>query len=170
MKKTGIDQKVKILKTECTGFCCCSVTKSCLTLCNPMNYSTPSSSDLHYFLKFAKIHVVEPMMPSNHLTLCYPLLLPSMFPSIRAFSSESALHIKQPKYWSISFSISPSTEYSGLIFFKIDWFDCLIVQGTLKSLLQHHSLKASFLCHTAFFMVQLSHPYMTTGKTIALTI
>ena len=109
-------------------------------------------------------------MPSNHLTLYHPLLLlPSSFPSIRIFSSESALHIRWPKYWSFSFSISPSNEYSGLISFRIDWFDPLAVQGTLKSLLQHHSLKASILWCSTFFMAQLSHPYMTTGKTIALT-
>ena len=106
-------------------------------------------------------------MPSNHLILCRPLLLPSIFPSIRVFSNESVLHIRWPKYWSYSFSISPSNEYSGLISFRIDWFD-LAVQGTLKILLQHHSSKASTL--QCFFLVQLSHPYMTTGKTIALTI
>ena len=111
------------------------------------------------------------VMPSNHLTLCRPLLLlPSIFPSIRVFSSESALHIRWPKYWSFSFSISPSNEYSGLISFRIDWFDLLVVQGTLKILLQHHSSEASFLWCSAFFMVQLLHPYMTAGKTIALTI
>ena len=108
---------------------------------------------------------------SNHLNLCCPLLLlSSIFPSIRVFSNESALHIRWPKYWSFSFSISPSNEYSGLISFRIDWFDLLAVQGTLKSLLQHHNLKASILQHSAFFMVQFSHTYMTTGKTIALTI
>ena len=105
-------------------------------------------------------------MPSNHLILHYPfLLLPSIFPSIRVFFNELALCIRWPKYW----SFSPSSEYSGLIFFSIDWFDLLMVQGTLKSLLQHHSLKTSILWHSAFFMVQLSHPYKTTGKTIALT-
>ena len=110
-------------------------------------------------------------MPSNFLILCYPLLLlPLIFPSIRVFPNELALHIRWPKYWSFSFSISPSNEYSGLTFFKIDWFDFLAVQGTLKSLLQPHSLKASILQCSAFFMVQLSHPYLTTGKTIALTI
>ena len=109
-------------------------------------------------------------MPSNHLILCHPLLLPpSIFPSIRVFSSESVLHIRWPKYWSFSFSISPSSEYSGLISFRIDWLDLLAVQGTLKSLLQHHRSKASILRHSTFFTVQLSHPYMTTGKTIALT-
>ena len=108
-------------------------------------------------------------MPSNNLNLCRPLLLlPSIFPSIRVFSHESVLHIRWPKYWSFSFSIGPSSEYSGLISFRIDWFD-LAVQGTLKSLLQHHSPKASILQYSAFFMDQFSHPYMTTGKTIALT-
>ena len=108
-------------------------------------------------------------MPSNHLILCHPLLLPSIFPSIRGFSNESALCIRWSKYWSFSFSISTSNEYSGLISFRMDWLDLLAVQGTLKSLLQHHSSKASILWCSAFFMVQLSHPYMTTGKTIALT-
>ena len=110
------------------------------------------------------------VMPSNHLILCGPLLfLPSIFPSIRVFSSECVLHIRWPKYWSFSFSISPSNEYSGLISFRMDWLDLLAVQGTLKSLLQHHNSKASILQCSAFFIVQLSHPCMTTGKTIALT-
>ena len=109
-------------------------------------------------------------MPSNHLSLCCPLLLlPSIFPSIRVFSNESALHIRRPKYWSFSFSISPSSEYSGLISFRMESLDLLAVQGTLKSLLQHHSSKPLILQHSAFFIFQLSHPYMTTGKTIALT-
>ena len=109
-------------------------------------------------------------MPSNHLILCRPLLfLPSIFPSIRIFSNESALHIRWPKYWSFSFNISPYNEHPGLISFRMDWLDLLAVQGTLKSLLQHHRSKASILWHSAFFTVQLSHPYMTTGKTIALT-
>ena len=109
-------------------------------------------------------------MPSNHLILCNPLLLlPSIFPSIGVFSNESALHIRWPKYWSFSFSICPSNEYSGLISFRMDWLDRLAVQGTLKSLLQHHSSKASILQRSAFFIVPLSHPYMTTGKTIGLT-
>ena len=112
---------------------------------------------------------IELVMPSKHLILCQPLLLlPSIFTSIQVFSNESILRIRWPKYW-ISFSISPSSEYSGLISFRIEWFDLLAVQGTLKSLLQHHSSKASILWHSAFVMVQLSHPYMTTGKTIALT-
>ena len=108
-------------------------------------------------------------MLSNHLILCRPLLLPSIFPSIRVFSNESALRIRWLKYWSFSFKISPSNEYSRLIYFRMDWFDLLAVQGTLKSLLQHHSSKASILWHSAFFIVQLSYPYMTTGKIIALT-
>ena len=113
---------------------------------------------------------IESVMPSNHLIFCRPLLLlPSIFPSIRLFSNESALHIRWTKYWSLSFNISPSNEYSGMISFKMDWLDLLVVQGTLKSLHQHHSSKASILRHSAFFTVQLSHPYMTTGKTIALT-
>ena len=108
-------------------------------------------------------------MPSNHLILCHPLLLqPSIFPSIRVFSNESVLRVRWPKYWSFSFNISLSNEYSGLISFRMDWLNLLAVQGTLKSLLQHHSSKASILRHSVFFMVQLSHPYTTTGKTIAL--
>ena len=113
---------------------------------------------------------IESVMPSNHLILCHPLLLlPSIFPSIRIFYNESALHIRWPKYWSFSFKISPSNEHPGLISFRMDWLDLLAVQGTLKSLLLHHSSKASILWCSSFFIVQLSHPYMTTGKTIALT-
>ena len=117
-----------------------------------------------------KLMSIELVMPSNHLIFCHPLLpLPSIFPSIRVFSNESVLCIRWPKYWSFSFSISPSNEYSGLISFGMDWLDLLAVQGTLKSLLQHHSSKASILWRSAFFIVQLSHSYMTTGKTTALT-
>ena len=117
-----------------------------------------------------KLMSIESVMPSNHLMLCHPLLLlPSIFPSIRVFSTESVLRIRWPKHWSFSFSISPSNEYSGPISFRMDWLDLLAVQRTLKSLLQHHSSKASILQYSAFFTVQLSHPYMTTGKTIALT-
>ena len=113
---------------------------------------------------------IESVMPFNHLILCCPLLLlPPIFPSIRVFSNESTLCMRWPKYWSFSFSISPSNEHPGLISFRMDWLDLLAVQGTLKSLLQHHSSKASVFLHSAFFTVQLSHPYMTTGKTIALT-
>ena len=115
-----------------------------------------------------KLMSIESVMPFNHLILCCPFLLfPSLFPSIRVFSNESSLRLRWPKYW--SFSISPSNDYSGLISFRMDWFDLLAVQGTLKSLLQHHSSKASILRHSGFFMAQLSHPYMTTGKTIVLT-
>ena len=117
-----------------------------------------------------KLMSIESVMPSNHLFLCHPLLpLPSIFPSIRVFSNESALHIRWPKYWSFSFNISVSNEYSGLIYFRMDWLDLLAVQGTLKTLLQHHSSKTSILWPSAFFIVQLSHPYLNTGKTIALT-
>ena len=143
--------------------CCCSVAKSCLILCDPMDCSTPGSSALHYcsLLKFTSFELV---MLYTHLILCCPFLfLPSTFPSIRVFSSESALCIKLPKNWSFSFSISPSNEYSRLIF-RIDWFDLLAVQGTFKSLFQLHNWKASILQHSVFFTVQLSHPYMTTGK------
>ena len=113
---------------------------------------------------------IKLVMPSNHLILCHPLLLlPSIFPSIRVFSNESAVCIKWPKYWSFSFNISPSNEYSGLISFRLDWLDLLAVQGTLKSLLQHYSSKASILLYSAFSIVQLSHPYVTTGKNVALT-
>ena len=118
-----------------------------------------------------KLISIESVMPLNHLILCHPLLLfPSIFPRIRVFSNESVLHIRWPKYWSFSFSISPSNEYSGLISFRMTWLDLLAVQGTLNSLLRHHSSEASILQHSAFFTVQLSHPYMTTGKTIGFTI
>ena len=136
--------------------CCCSVTQSCLTLCDPMNCNTPGLPVHH--------QLPELVMPSNHLILCHPLLLPSFFPSIRVFSNESALPIRWPKYWSFSFNISPSNEQPRLISFRMDWLDLLAVQGTLKSLLQHHSSKASVLQCSAFFIDQLSHPYMTTGK------
>ena len=147
---------------------CCSAAKSCLTLCNPMGCSRPVSSVLLYLLEFAqKFMSTELVMLPNHLILCHPLLLlPSIFPSIRVFSNESALLITWPKYWNFSFSISPSNEYSELISFRNDFFDLLAVQGTLKSLLQHSS-KTSVLWHSAFFIVQLSHLYMTTGETIA---
>ena len=125
-----------------------------------------ASLSITNFCSLPKLMSVESEMPSNHLILCHP---PSIFPSIRVFSNESALCITWPKYWSFSFSISPSSEYSGLISFRMDWLDLLAVQGTLNNLLQHHSLKASILWHSAFFVVQLSHSYITTGKTIALT-
>ena len=130
----------------------------------------PGFPVLYCLPMFAQTHVIESVMPSNYLSLCRPLLLsPSIFPSIRVFSSESALCIRWPKYWSFSFSISPSNEYSGLISFRVDCFDLLAAQGTLKSLLYDHSLKASLLWLSVFFMVQFSHSYMTSGKTIALT-
>ena len=135
-----------------------------------MDCSTLSLPVHHHSQSLLKLMSIESVMPSNHLILCHPLLLPpSIFPSIRVFSSESVLCIRWPKYWSFSFSISPSNEYSGLVSFRMDWLDLLAVQGTLKSLLQHHSSKASILWHSAFFIVQLSHPYMTIRKTIALT-
>ena len=135
-----------------------------------MDCSTPGLTVHHQLRSLLKLMSIESVMLSNHLILCCPLLLlPSIFPSIRVFSNELALHIRWPKYWSFSFSISPSHEYSGLIFFRMDWLDLLAVQGTLKSLLQHHSLKASVLQYSAFFMVQVSHPYMTIGKTTVLT-
>ena len=137
---------------------------------DPMDCSTPAFPGLHNLPEFAQLMPIESVVSSNHLILFRPLLLlPSVFPSIMVFSIESALRIRWPKYWSFSFSISPSNEYSGLISFSIDWLDLLAVQGTLKGLLQYHSSKASVLRHSAFFMVQLSHPYMTTGKTIGLT-
>ena len=134
----------------------------------PWTTAHQASLSITNFQSLPKLISIESVMPSNHLILCCSLLLPpSIFPSIRVFSNESVLHIRWPKYWSFSFSISPCNEYSGLISFMIDWFE-LAVQGTLKSLLQHHSSKASILWPSAFFIVQLSHPYMTTGKTIAL--
>jgi len=136
----------------------------------PWTAAHPASLSFIISQSLFKLMSTEPVMPSNHLILCCPLsLLPLVFLSIKVFSSESALHIRWPKYWSFSFSISPSSEHSGLISFRMDWLDLLAVQGTLKSLLQHHSLKASIFWRSAFFMVQLSHPYMTTGKIIALT-
>ena len=128
-----------------------------------------SSLPFCHLPELAQILLIKSGIPSNDLFLCHPLLLPSNFLSIRVFSNESALCISWPKYWSFNFSISPSNEYSGLISFRVDWFDLLAVQGTLKSLLQHHSSKASILWCSAFFMVQLSHSHMTTGKSIALT-
>ena len=125
----------------------------------------PGFPVLHYLQSLFRLMSIESVMPSNHLVLCHPLLLlPSVFPSTRVFSNESALRITWPKYWSFSFSIGPSNEYSGLISFRIDWLDLLAVQGTLKSLLWHHSSKASILCCSAFFMVQLSHLYIITGE------
>ena len=139
-----------------------------MTPWTPARQAFPSMTNSQSLLK---LMCTASVMPHNHLILCHSLFLPpSIFPSIRVFSNESVLHIRWPKYWSFSFSISPSNECSGLISFRMDWLDLLAVQGTLKSLLQHHTSKASILQRSAFFIVQLSHPYMTTGKTIALTI
>ena len=141
-----------------------SVTQSCLTL-RPMNRSTPGLAVHQELQGSLRLMSIESVKPPNNLLLCRPLLLlPSIFPSIRVFSNESALHIRWPKYWSFSFNISPSNEHSGLISFRMDWLDLLAVRGTLRSLLQHHCSKASILWHSAFFIVQLSHPYMTTEK------
>ena len=135
-----------------------------------MNCSTPGLPVHHQLPEFTQTHVHRSVMPFSHFILCCSLLLlPPIPPSIRVFSNESTLRMRRPKYWSFSFSISPSNEHPGLISFRMDWLDLLAVQGTLKSLLQHHSLKASILRRSAFFTVQLSHPYMSTGKTIALT-
>ena len=134
-----------------------------------MGHSTPGLPAHHQLWDLSKFMSIELVMPSSHLILCHPLLLPSIFPSFRVFSNESALQNRWPKYWSFNFSISPSNEHSGLISFKMDWLDLLAVQGTLKSLLQHHSSKESILWYSAFFIIQLSHPYMTTAKTRDLT-
>ena len=146
-----------------------SVAQSCPTLCDPMDCNMPGFPVHHQLPELAQTHVhqVSDAIQPFH-SLSFPLLT-SIFPSIRVFSNETVLCIRWPKYWSCSFSINPSNEYSGLISFRMDWWDLLAIQGILKSLLQHHSSKASILQHSAFFIVQLSHPYMTTGKTIALT-
>ena len=158
-------RKVEYVKHSLSSFA-----QSCLTLCDPMNRSTPGLPVHQQLLEFNQLMSIESVMPSSCLILCCPLLLlPPIPPSIRVFSSESTLRMRWPKYWSFSFSISPSNEHPGLISFRMDRLNLLAVQGTLKSLLQHHSSKASILWCSAFFTVQLSHPYMTTGKTIALT-
>ena len=153
-------------------YSCCSVAQLCPIICDPMNCSVPDIPVLYHLLEFAPVLMsTESVRPSNHLILCRSLLLlPSTFPSIRVFSNVLTLCIRWPKYWSFSFSISLSNEYTGLNSFRIDWFDLLAVQGTLKSLLQHHSFNASILWYSAFFMVQLSHLYVTTGEIVALTI
>ena len=144
--------------------------QSCPTLYDPMNHSNQASLSITKGQSLPKPTSIESVMPSNHLILCYSFLLqPSIIPCIRVFSNDSALCIRWPKYWTFRFSISPSNEHPGLICFRMNWLDLLAVQGTLKSLLQHHSSKASILQCSAFFIVQLSHPYMTTRKTIALT-
>ena len=149
--------------------CCCSVAQLCPAFCEHIVWSMPGFPVLHYLPELAQTHVHWVGDANLNLLYCLLLLLPSISPSIRVFSNESVLHIRWPKNWSFSFSISPSNEQSGLNSFRMDWFDLLAVQGTLNSLLHHHSSKASILWSSAFFTVQLSHPYMTTGKTIALT-
>ena len=150
--------------------CFCSVTQSYSTLWDPWTAAHQASLSFTISQSLLKRMCIESVMPSNHLVLCHSLLLlPSIFPSIKVFSNDSTLRIRWAKHWNFSFSIGTSNEFSELISFRIDWFDLFAVQGTLKSLLQHHSSKASLLCCSAFFMVQLSHPYMTTGKTIVLT-
>ena len=146
-----------------------SVAQSCPTLCDPTNCSMPGLS-ITKSRSSLRLRPIKSVMPSSHLILCRPLLLlPPIPPSIRVFSNESTFRMRWPQYWSFSFSIIPSKEHPGLISFRMDWLDLLVLQGTLKSLLQHHSSKASSLRHSVFFTVQLSHPYMTTGKIIALT-
>ena len=147
-----------------------SVTQSCPTLCDPMNRRTPGLRVHHQLPEFTKTHIsIESVMPSSHLIFCSPLLLPPIPPSIRVFSNESTLCVRRPKHWSFSFSIIPSKEHPGLISSRMDWLDLFAVQGILKSLLQHHSSNASILWPSVFFTVQLSHPYMTTEETIALS-
>jgi len=154
-------QRYLVYKKLFLLFSCCHIQ----LLVTPWTAAHQASLSFTISWSLLKLMSIRSVMPSNHLFLCHPLLLlPSIFPSIRVFTNESALHIRWPKYWSFNFSISPSNKYSGLISFRIDWFDLLAVQGTLKSLLQHHSSKASILWCSAFFMVQFSHPYMTTGK------
>ena len=158
------------MRRKQTLFCCCSLTKLCLTLCDPMDCSMPGPPVPHHFWSLPTFMSIESVMLSSHLILCHLLLLlPSVFATISVFSSELALGIRCPNYWSVN-GISPSNEYSGLISFRVDWFDHPVVQETLKSLLQHHNLKASVLQCSAFFMVQFSYPFMTIGKTIALTL
>ena len=150
--------------------CCCLIAKSCPTLCNPWTAAYKASLSFTISWSLLKLMSIELVMLSNHLILCHPLFLPSVFPSIRVFSSKSVLSIRWPKEWSLGISMGLSSEYSELISFGMDWLDLLAAQGTTKSLLQHHSLKASILRRSAFFMVQLWHPYVTTGKTIALRL
>ena len=162
-----------VIHSAFASSCCCSVLQSCLTLCSPINCSTQASLSFTISWSLLKLMSIESVVPSNHPILCHPLLLlPAVFPRIRVLSNESALLIRWPKYWSFSLSISPSNEYSGLISFRMDCLDLLAVQGTLKRLLQFHSSKASMsvLQCSASLMVQLSHLYMTAGKTIVLTI
>ena len=171
--KTPALQEISICFSCFTSLPVCvqfsSVAQSCSTLCDPIDCTCQASLSFTNSWSLLKLMSIELMMPSNHLIHCHPLLLPSVFPSIKIFYNGSVPSIRWLKYWSFSFNISPSNEYSELISFRMDWLDLLAVQGTLKSLLQHHSSKVSVLQCSAFFTVQLSHPYMTTGKTIALT-
>ena len=158
------------METQQSNYLVQSVAQSCPTLCDPMNCSTQASPSITNSWSSLKLMSIKSVMPSSHLILCCPLLrLRPIPPSIRVFSNESALHMRWPKYWSFTLSIIPSKEHPGLISFRMDLLDLLSAQGTCKSLLQHHTSKASILQRSAFFRVQLSHPYMTTGKTIALT-
>jgi len=155
---------------DCQWFCSVHLLSCVRPFATPWTAARQASLSISNSQSLLKLMSIESVIPSNHLILCCPLLLlPSIFPSTRVFSNESVLHIRWPKYWSFSFGISFSHEYSGPISFRIDWFDLLLVQGTLKNLLQYHGSKASIIQHSAFFIVQLSHPYMTTGKTISLT-
>ena len=161
---------MKIDIEDCIQFSSVQSLSRVQLLATPWTAARQASLSITNSQSVPKLMSIESVMPSNHLILCRPLLLlPSIFPNIRVFSNESALHIKWPKYWSFNFNISPPNEYPGLISFRMDWLDLLKIQGTLKSLLQHHTSKGSILQRSAFFIVQLSHPYMTTGKTIALT-
>ena len=172
MKRWKLHPQGRAFTVKCTAESSqfSSITQSCLILCDPWTAAQPASLSITNSWSLLKLISIESVMLYNHLILCrLLLLLPSIFPTIRVFSNESVLHIRWPKYWSLSFSISPSSEYSGMISFRMDWLYLHAVQGTLKSLLQHHSSKASVFQCSVFFIVQLSHPYMTTGKTIALT-
>ena len=164
-----ITQRQKAAKLLLIRSFCCSVTRSCLTLCSPTDAARQAALSFTVS-QLSQTLSPESVMPSNHLVLCHPLLLPSIFPSIRVFSNQLTLLIRWPQYWSFSFSISPSNEHSGLISFRMDWFDLLTVQGTLMSLRQQHSSKPSVLQCSVFFMVQLSRLCVTTGKTTALSI
>ena len=168
-RQIGLRQAI-LMESSFILHCCCSVAQSCPALYDPMECNTPGFPVLHHLLELTQIHVHQVGDASNGLIFCCPLLLlPSIFPNIRVFFNEWTLHIRWPEYCSFSLSTSPSSEYTGLISFRMDWLDLLAVYGTLKSLLQHHSSKASILWHSAFVMVQHSHPCMTTGNPIALT-
>ena len=167
----GKTSKLLCVETNNWVFCSVQFSRSVVSdSATPWTAARQASLFITNSQSLLKLMSIESLMPSNHLNLCHPLLLPSIFPSIKVFSNESVLHIRVPKYWSFSFNISLSKEHPGLIPFRMDWLDLLAVQGTLKSLLQHHSSKASIFRRSAFFTVQLLHPYMTIGKTIYLTM